>query len=288
MKPRQPHQRAASPRTPRAGPTEDHETKRPERVSLLQGFGRLLREYREKSGKSQAQIARDIRSAQSLVAQIETGKLVNVSGELLSKLAAAYGAPKERLIAALIVDKYDVDPTRASLLNTDVLNLDGVAKWEHSLMADELWIVTPSFVDRSHKGIRDAVVHLLRSGTRVVFFVPANQCGEGGTFSEYRARLEVELATADIARLSHHELHKELRWVSSSFVIANGPSLYSAGTSTTAKQMAEGYTIVLRDAEHPAASPEAFAFRMSDEELWKRTLGIKHWLEEKAKEQNAR
>jgi transcriptional regulator with XRE-family HTH domain len=282
MKPRPPRRRVASPKAPPAGSTDGSETKRPERVPLLQSFGRLLREYREKLGRSQAQIARDIGSAQSLVAQIETGKLVNVSGDLLDKLAAAYEASRERLIAALIVDKYRVDPTRASLLNTHVLNLDGVAEWEHSLKAEELWIVTPSFVDRSHKGIRDAVVHLLRSGTRVVFFVPAHQCGEGGTFSAYRARLEVDLAPADIARLSHHELHKELRWVSSSFVIANAPSLFPAGTSA-AKPMAEGYTIVLRDAEHPTTSPEAFAFRMSEDELWDRAHGIKYWLDDKAK-----
>ena len=222
MKPRPPRRRVASPRTPRAGSTDAPEAKRPERLPLLQGFGRLLREYREKLERSQAQIAQDINKAQSLVAQIETGKLVNVSGELLDELATAYRAPRERLIAALIVDKYRIDQTRASLLNTDVLNLDGVAEWEHSLKAEELWIVTANFVDRSHKGIRDAVVHLLRSGTRVVFFVPANQCGEGGAFSAYRARLAMDLAPADIARLSHHELHKELRWISSSVSVYRG------------------------------------------------------------------
>ena len=47
--------------------------------------------------------------------------------------------------------------------------------------------------------------------------------------------------------------------------------------------MPEGYTIVLRDAEHPSASPEAFAFRMSEDELFDRVQGIKHWLDDKVK-----
>ncbi len=269
-------------RAPLAALAECLMTKPPQREPLLQGFGRLLRRHREELRKSQAQIAKAIgQKSQSFVAQIEKGRLVNISGELLANLAAAYKAPMEKLVAALIVDKYGVDPTRAKLLTTDVLDLDGVAAWEASLKAEYLWVVTPGFVDRSHQGIRDAVIHLLQRGTRVEFFVPANQCGEGGAFSTYRARLAVELGPESVACLRHYKLNKELRWMSSSFVIANAPSLFPASGSA-AKPIAEGYTILLRDAENPIGTPEALAFRMSEEELWTRVQGIKHWLDDEA------
>jgi transcriptional regulator with XRE-family HTH domain len=256
------------------------------RVPLLERFGRLLRQYREQLLKSQTEISRELAShhdsgtfSQSLVAQIEKGRIVNVSGELMTLLASVYKAPKERLVAAIIEDKYGIDSTKASLLTTDVLSLDGIAEWEKSLNAEELWIVTPSFVDRMHTGIREALIHRLKGGTKVVFFVPKDQCGERGDFSIYRYALQLHLSASEMANLAYYELDSELRWIASSFVIADPPPLAHMGKTS---RTAEGYTIVLRKSE-PGAGPEAFAFPISGDELLALTRGIRSWIQDEEK-----
>jgi hypothetical protein len=211
-----------------------------------------------------------------MVHQLEAGS-VNISNDSIEKLAVAYGTPKEMIVAALVREKYRVDPTRASLLNVEVLSLDGVADWESQVEADDLWIVTPSFVDRKHPGMRQAVLQRLRKGTNVAFFVPEPDCRESGTFTDYWHRLRLDLEPAQLDRLKAHRLsEEELRWVTSSFVIANARSLIERQKDGVEK-IPYGYTILLRDDGDGKQS--AFGFRMSDEELRKKAFGIYHWLE---------
>jgi len=252
----------------------------------LEGFGRFLRDYREHPRKrQQTEIARLLGHTQSLVAQLEAGKITNPDAAMIERIARAYTRPErhlssEQVLAALMEHKYGIDPCKASLLTLPVKSVDQIADWEASVVADELWIVAPNFVDNENKSIRDAVVAQLRDATTIRYFVNEKDCGENGRFTklvrklvgemggegEWRAKLLYTPALTD----------GELRWVTSSFVIANpGPLFGRAASKKGAK--AEGYIFLAQD-ERPE-----YGFRMSDEELASKAWGLRNWLEDHSK-----
>lgn len=238
--------------------------RRADNLKLVQ-LGALLRAKRGE--RSQEEIRKRLRCSQSMVHQLEAGS-INLSNKSLEDIAAAYGIKKEEIVAALVREKYGVDPTRASLLNIPVLSLDDVADWEYSTNAEDLWIVTPSFVDQRQPKMRAAILQRLRSGTNVDFFVPAADVEQMGAFADYQHQLRFELKPDEFARLTPHKLTgEELRWVTSSFVLANPRS-----------QRVEGYTILLRD--EGGGNQSAFGFRMSEDEARKKARGVQYWLDD--------
>lgn len=294
--------------TPQAGPRQKAKP-----TPLLE-FGRFIKELREASGfPTQAKFAKALGRSQSYVALLETGGVTNPDLALLTELvntlnsgnAAARpdtrrsGMPTttvEALIAALITSKYEIPLSHSSLLTMEVRDRSELACWERDMVAKELWIIAPNFMDNRDPEIRGALAHRLESGTTVSFFVRESDATPGGQFLNLRLQLSRDLAEVRDweQRLRHYSLgDDEMAWISSSFVIRNpqevirwghsvgalptpetAQSLESNGMSSASSQApdAEGYTIISRD------NDPAYGFRMSSEELLARTFGVYRWL----------
>jgi hypothetical protein len=90
--------------------------------------------------------------------------------------------------------------------------------------------------------MRSAIVHRLEAGTIVRFFVKLTDCDESGNFTKLRWALVREMGGRgqwESCLHSHGLAEPELRWLTSSFVIANPWNLFGGS-----KELAQGYTII--------------------------------------------
>jgi transcriptional regulator with XRE-family HTH domain len=250
----------------------------------LEGFGRFLRNHREHAGgRRQTAVADALGHEQSLISQLEAGKITNPDVEMIERIAKAYSTEGNavsplQVVAALVEHKYSplINHCRASLLTLPVKDVDQIADWESAVVADELWIAAPDFVDNKNKKIREAVVAQLRKGTTIRYFVNEKDCDEGGEFTKLFWTLVEEMGGKgewEQRLLSRPALtHIELRWLKSSFVIANPGMLFGRAPSKKDAKP-EGYKFLAQDG-HPE-----FGFQMSYMELRSTALGLQNWLD---------
>jgi len=74
----------------------------------LTSFGEYLKKNRKRTGLSQAEIAQRLGMSQSLVAQLETGRISNPDKEMLRIIATIYDIDYDRLVWELMSEKYDL------------------------------------------------------------------------------------------------------------------------------------------------------------------------------------
>src|ERR1035438_4109246 len=148
-----------------------HEAGEGTRARLSQ-FGKLLKAAREKTIPSQQDAARRLTEAgypvsQSLIAQLETGRISNPDASMLRKLSEVYGVPYAELVRDLVLDKYGVSgegtsqfyelldsgtavPADEIQLKThlirskleffkhaNVLDVEGMAEWQQTFRSEE-------------------------------------------------------------------------------------------------------------------------------------------------------
>lgn len=195
-------------------------------------FGEFVKSARENRAASQQQARlvlaqAGLKVSQSWVAQLETGRITDPDPDVLRKIDAAYGVGYDRLIYALIRDKYGLDDlaqvtplsrerwqtvaavlknfktvgkvegleidqlrAKARMLESELLDVDGLARLQRELpKLKELWIVTPHFQDDKNATLREAVVHNLGRGVRYTYFVPKVDLEEGRPFWLFLRRL---------------------------------------------------------------------------------------------------
>jgi transcriptional regulator with XRE-family HTH domain len=227
------------------------------RTRLL-SFGKLLKTEREKSVPSQHEAARLLTEAghqatQSLIAQLETGRISNPDAALLQKLSKIYNTPYSTLINCLVLDKYGVSDDATSKLcedligdlvapvatdnltdhrnrskaaffqHADVLDVKGMAEWQKSFPnLKDYWVIAPDFVDDHVEEIKQAVIANLKRGANITYFVKKGE-DTSGRFYRFKRRLEASLEKTpgmkEIRAVGVSEDH--LRWLVADMVVAN-------------------------------------------------------------------
>jgi transcriptional regulator with XRE-family HTH domain len=195
-------------------------------------FGEFIKSARENRAASQQQAClvlaqAGLKVSQSWVAQLETGRITDPDSEVLRRIEAAYGIGYDRLVYALIRDKYGLDDlaqvtpvsrerwqtvagvlkdfktvgkveglvidqlrAKAQMLESELLGLEGLARWQREFpKLKELWNVSPHFQDDKDPGLREAVVHNLGRGVQYFYFVPKIDLQEGRPFWLFLRRL---------------------------------------------------------------------------------------------------
>lgn len=270
----------------------DKSTARP-----LTAFGEFIRDSRLKAKyETQDALGKALKRNQSYVAQLETGKITNPDVQEIRDLAKALqpaGVTLYKLESVLLKDKREMPAAKADLVRLDVLDLDGLADWEMTIKPDVLWIVAANFVDNEHGKMRHAVVENLKAGAEIAYFVAEADCHDFGRFTMLNRKLKVELGPGEWEKkLKHYPLTgRELRWLASSFVIANPGTILGDPKS---KKKTEGFVILNDYPEHEAAIGEGqlpvpgFGFRMPEKELYLRAIGIEAYLKDLEKERQER
>jgi transcriptional regulator with XRE-family HTH domain len=223
-------------------------------------LGARLAALRKQKNWKQKEVADQLADAhgrsisQSLVAQIENGKMTNPDAELLRDLAKVYGGQYDELVADIVADKYGISPFKALLLARDILDVPGLAQWERDLpRGSHLWIAAPNFVDDKNKEMRDVVIELQQRGGTVVYFVDARDTGPGRKFETLRSEFAQDPRLRDVSKPLWRELKPdEVAILSTSFVIANPGSAFGDNPQAIGYQIVNG----------PDGAPE-FGVRMA-------------------------
>jgi transcriptional regulator with XRE-family HTH domain len=224
----------------------------------LKSFGKFLKTEREKMVPSQHEAARLLTQAghpatQSLVAQLETGRISNPDAALLKKLSEIYDTPYKELVNCLVLDKYGVNDDFTSQLcadlvgsltakaapdkmaehrtrskleffrHADVLDIEGMAEWQRTFPnLKDYWVIAPDFVDDRVDSIKQAVIQNLRRGVNITYFVKKGD-EASGRFYRFKRRLEASLekmeGMKEIRAVGVPEDH--LRWLVADMVVAN-------------------------------------------------------------------
>ncbi|MBX7123267.1 MAG: helix-turn-helix domain-containing protein [Opitutaceae bacterium] len=262
-------------------------------------FGKFLKTAREKTIPTQHEAAHFLTEAghaasQSLIAQLETGRISNPDAALLKKLAEVYKVSYKDLINCLSLDKYGVNDDETSQLcqdlvagnlsaqaaedpvaahrrrskltffkHADVLDVDGMAEWQKTFPnLKNYWVIAPDFVDDRVASIRDAVIHNLQRGVNITYFVKEGEEKVGGRFHRFKRKLEASMQrTAGMKDIRAVPVPLEnLRWLAADMVIANPDFDLLAHPEGGS---AVGYLVVRSD-----GSP-AFGLRMSTADVEK-------------------
>lgn len=256
-------------------------------------FGKFLKAAREKTIPTQQEAATCLTQAghtasQSLIAQLETGRISNPDAALLKKLAEIYKVSYKDLINCLTLDKYGVNDDDTSQLCQDlmggklkvqekpdvmtshrtrsklafykyydVLDVEGMAEWQKGFdLLKNYWVIAPDFVDDRVKSIRDAVIHNLKKGVEIIYFVMEGEEKPGGRFQRFKRNLTASLKPEDMKgsiRAKGVPMNN-LRWLVADMVVAN-PDIDMI-IHPEAKR--EGYLVVRSDDGAPA-----FGLRMA-------------------------
>lgn len=204
-----------------------HKKKRNQRTrERIKEFGTFLQKWRLDHDKEQEDVAKKMRLMQSRISQLEAGWIPALSETSLAKLADAYDGDLKLFRAKYLGARFALPSVVQDLLQRDVLDVDGLAKWERDLPQESaLWIVAPNFVDTEpqHRNIRDAVVALLQKGCTVTYFIREEDVGLNSKF----ARLLTFFRGSDALKGCTGEVRwyllepREIRLMVTSFVIAH-------------------------------------------------------------------
>jgi transcriptional regulator with XRE-family HTH domain len=223
-------------------------------------FGKFLKTAREKTIPTQQEASLRLTEAghpasQSLIAQLETGRISNPDAGLLKKLAEVYKVSYKDLINCLSLDKYGVNDDDTSQLcqdlmgdrllapettdsmaahrthskltffkYADVLDVEGMAEWQKDFKElKNYWVIAPDFVDDRVKSIREAVIHNLKRGVNITYFVTQGEEKPGGRFQRFKRNLDASLQqTAGMGYIRAVPVPVDyLRWLVADMVVAN-------------------------------------------------------------------
>jgi transcriptional regulator with XRE-family HTH domain len=276
--------------------------KRYKRRQKLHQFGEAVKSARESVSPSQQKavevLARhDLKVSQSWVAQLETGRITDPDPEILRKIEAAYGIDYDRLVYALIRDKYRLnDPSfvsaatrnrwsaverlmplggsigerplhqyeqraKETLLFQEVLDLEGLAAWQRSFPdLQEVWASGALFLDDRFPLLHTSVRENLKRGVRFLFFVDKSDLDEGKPFWLFLNRLHGDVRSSKVQQQTRTlPLEEaELRWVTSDFILAN----------PTRPSTREGFLTIR------SSQSGRFAFRMADQQVESVVAGL--------------
>lgn len=202
--------------------------------------------------------------SQGYLAQIENGKIKDPDPTILRLLAQIYRKDYMEIIYHLMRAKYDPErewesspltrqrlrmweasllPTKdidgvkglevhqmkakADLITETILDVKGLAEWERNLPELEfVWIVATASLNDRGSQILESVVHNMRRGVQMIYFVRQEDIDKGGRFWE----LERLLKQLNIKPLEDKPLNyplavplteEQLRWLNTDIVIAN-------------------------------------------------------------------
>lgn len=269
--------------------------KRYKRRQKLHQFGEAVKSAREVTAPSQQKaveiLARhDLKVSQSWVAQLETGRITDADPEILRKIEAAYGIDYDRLVYALVCDKYRLnDPSfvstatrkrweaverlmppsfadnraplheyeqraKEALLAEEMLDLEGLAAWHRSFPdLKEIWASGDLFLDDRIPLLHGTILENLKRGVRFLFFVDKRDLDEGKPFWLFLKRLQAGIRSVKVQQqIRTVPLEEaELRWITSDFLLAN----------PTDPSSRAGF-LALRSSQSAR-----FAFRMADRQV---------------------
>ncbi len=165
----------------------------------LKEFGKFLKVMRARLGMTQTEAAsaivnrsmysRDKHDAlamsQSLMAQLEAGKVRNPDEVILRVMAEVYEISYESIIKELVKDKYNIDPDIANHLGDEVLSTDDLPNWLYQKGVKSLWIIAPNFFYDDYDDFALNVCSLLELKIHITYFVNENITGEGGQYYEF-------------------------------------------------------------------------------------------------------
>lgn len=209
-------------------------------------------------------IALGRKTSQGLLAQYEAGKIKDPDPSILRLLAQIYDKDYMEVVFHLIVDKYGqeggwsepgvaherlklweaaVQPmgsvdrvegldvyqlqAKTALARETILNVKGLAEWERNIPELEiLWIVATDSLNDKSSQILESVVHNMRRGVQMIYFLRSEDIEEGGRFWE----LLLKLDQMNLARDDEKPLYPplavpldkdQLKWLSTDIIIAN-------------------------------------------------------------------
>jgi transcriptional regulator with XRE-family HTH domain len=284
--------------------------KRYKRRQKLHEFGEAVKSAREVVSPSQQKavevLARhDLKVSQSWVAQLETGRITDPDPEILRKIEAAYGIDYDRLVYALIRDKYRLNDSsfvssatrnrwnaverlipglsdvsgkqplyeyeqraKETLLSQEVLDLEGLAAWQRSFPdLKEVWASGDLFLDDRIPLLHGSVLENLKRGVRFFFFMDKRDLDEGKPFWLFLHRIYGEVRSSKVQQqIRTLPLEEaELRWMTSGFMLTNPTD---ASTRT-------GFLVIR------SSQSARFAFRMADRQVEATTSALVPFLVKK-------
>lgn len=217
----------------------------------LDMFGEYLHFLRVNNvGVSQADMVKILKKqgyekpTQSLIAQLETGRITNPSPDLLKQLAPAYKAPSyDALVMTFVSDKFDISRAKAEFLKRDIRDIKGLADWERKTEPEELWIVAPNFVDEENPDIQEAVVqNLKRPDCTLTYFVDESDVSPDRRFGSlllmFFNMAERHGLQGKVSWFGFEPM--ELRVMGASYVIANPGAIYQP----SGDKRPEGFMVV--------------------------------------------
>jgi transcriptional regulator with XRE-family HTH domain len=250
----------------------------------LDKFGEYLHSLRVNNdvGMSQAEMAKELRkngygsATQSLIAQLETGRITNPSKELLEHLANAYKAPSyDALVMTLVCDKYGISGAKAELLKRDIRDIKGLAEWECEVKPEELWIVAPNFVDDEDSEIQEAVFeNLKRPDCTFTYFVDQSDVSPDRRFGRLLLtffNMADDLGLKGRVRWFGFE-PMELRVMGASYVISNPGTIYKPAGD----KRPEGFMVISSDKNRPQ-----WGIKMEPEVVLRRISNLNGWMAKK-------
>lgn len=250
---------------------------------FLDMFGEYLHSLRVNNvGKSQAEMAKILKKqgyekpTQSLIAQLETGRITNPSPDLLKQLATAYKAPSyDALVMTLACDKYGISKAKAELLKRDIRDIKGLAEWEREIKPEELWIVAPNFVDDDDSEILQAVFeNLRRPDCTLTYFVDESDVSPDRRFGRLLLsffNMADALGLKGKVRWFGFE-PMELRVMGASYVIANPGAIYQP----SGDKRPEGFMVVSSDKNRPQ-----WGIKMDPDVVLARIGALNGWMAKK-------
>jgi transcriptional regulator with XRE-family HTH domain len=204
------------------------------------------------------------KTSQGLLAQYEAGKIKNPDPSVLRFLAEIYGQDYMEVVFHLIRDKYGpeggwaepgiaherlklweasvqpIEPidgvdglevyqlkAKAALVRETILNVKGLAEWERNIPQLEiLWIVATDSLNDKGSQILESVVHNMRRGVQMIYFLREEDIKEGGRFWELQLMLEHMKLRPDDGKPLNPPLavpldRDQLKWLSTDIIIAN-------------------------------------------------------------------
>lgn len=203
-------------------------------------------------------------ASQGLIAQYESGRITDPDPVMLQLMSTLYNLDYMTVVLHLVREKYipeeeaskpglmteqlklweaglkrfptvcDVEDLEEYQLRAkamvvgemEVLDTEGWAEWQKRFPdLNELWLVAPDFLD-AKEPIRSAVIHNLKRGVNLVYFVRRAEIEKGGKFWLLQRQLTGidpaitdEIVQAQTIAIPLGE--DELRWINTDLVIAN-------------------------------------------------------------------
>jgi transcriptional regulator with XRE-family HTH domain len=141
---------------------------------------------------SQTNSAKTAIPVQSYIARLESGRGGFPDSMIMAGLAHTLNIPYDRLLAALMKDKYGQENRHEVFypFEKGMLTLSELASWEASATHVETWVVVEEYMDDRRQDFREAVQEILRQGHTITFFMAS---GRERMVAMYRDELSSEL-----------------------------------------------------------------------------------------------